>query len=375
MLLTVCEAAKAAWPQGQIRARLRPDEQGLALAEGIIPVIAAPDGVAGSVLNKWNNLRTTLRAGALWDVGGYQFGDRWGSGVARRRLRLVHAFRRLGKPSIFFPQAWGPFEDQTVAEATRHLLDECRVAYARDLESVRWLETICGGTHPCVRFAHDVAWAFRGGSPDDGRQVVDRVFGSRFTDRPVICITPNLRMHEKQADQEHGSPYVGLLERVCRMLLARQDIRVLLVGHEIRRVPSRADDRSVCRTLLTHFQRSDAIAMVDDYLSAREVKAVIGACAAYIGSRYHGTIAALSQGINCAVAGWSHKYDQLMAEFSLQEQIFSDTTEPDALERIVHGVVDRRGELRGPIEHRAAELRTSAEGVLEEVTGSARLRV
>ena len=70
-------------------------------------------------------------------------------------------------------------------------------------------------------------------------------------------------------------------------------------------------------------------------LSAAQVKSVIGSCDILLSSRYHALIAALSQQVPAVAIGWSHKYDELMAEVGLIANIISSSAaKQDALNQV-----------------------------------------
>ena len=59
-----------------------------------------------------------------------------------------------------------------------------------------------------------------------------------------------------------------------------------------------------------------------------KIKGILGTCTGTIGSRYHGLVSALSQGVPSLATGWSHKYRELFDDYGFPEGMI-DITSPD----------------------------------------------
>jgi colanic acid/amylovoran biosynthesis protein len=59
--------------------------------------------------------------------------------------------------------------------------------------------------------------------------------------------------------------------------------------------------------------------LVLDNLDAPTAKAVISQGHLVISSRYHGVVSALSQGVPALCTSWSHKYQELLAEYKMAD--------------------------------------------------------
>ena len=81
------------------------------------------------------------------------------------------------------------------------------------------------------------------------------------------------------------------------------------------------DDLAVCKEIAKKLDQDNGYEIVEEEMSARHMKALIGKSYMAIGSRYHFLIAALSSGVASMALGWSHKYKEVFQEFNIEEYV------------------------------------------------------
>jgi colanic acid/amylovoran biosynthesis protein len=102
--------------------------------------------------------------------------------------------------------------------------------------------------------------------------------------------------------REHYLPFL----RTCIGEVRRRGLEPCLLLHEGERdVELAGRIREGLGEPIRVVQRADPL----------ELKAIIGACDFVVGSRYHGLVSALSQGVPAIGAAWSHKYRYLFEDF------------------------------------------------------------
>jgi len=327
-----------------------------------------PTGVVSRLRSKIQTLRIYYKSSAFIDVGGYQFGDPWGEKSARK---MAHAFSRrakFGNLIFFMPQAWGPFSSPAMCDAIQSVVNTATLCYVRDKTSMAAVAELVGKEHPRIRFAHDIAWNFQGAEPLVGRQLIREAGLVKGENSVTVCVTPNMRVYERNHGVGYDNEYVIFLRELITYLCRSHGARIVLMGHELRADNrNKRDDRYLCNLLVESTDRSLSIAHVDRFLTAAQIKAVIGNCDLLLSSRYHALIAALSQGIPVMAIGWSHKYDELLAEAGLAQNLISVTKSEDKVYRKIDIIMERLPELAATVRARIPEFKNSGREALDEV--------
>jgi hypothetical protein len=265
------------------------------------------------------------------DASGYAYGDPWGPARVWRMAHLAGYWREAERPLLVLPQAFGPFQDNRVADACRAYLNNARIIFARDQESLTNLQQLqLDG--PKVDLA-----------PDFTLSDVSAV-GHLDSSKQKVALIPNTRFIDV-AGQGHA--YIDFLLRVSE--------KVMLSGFELEIVLFEAMDAVVGEELSTRLgcklRGGQGAPCQEEVLS--EYKFAI--C-----SRYHSIAAALARGVPALAISWSHKYYGLMRDYGIEEFCFETHQEP-ALFTAIANMKERLDEIRSRIavRRRAIERQTT----------------
>ncbi len=241
------------------------------------------------------------------DASGYGYGDPWGANTANERLgSRIAIWRSLGKPVILLPQTFGPFQDSAMKAEMAKILKHASLAYARDQNSLKALKSIDPGSS-AIRRGQDFTGLVPG-RPFDGMEAI----------RGAIGIIPNHKMEKSTG----ADAYVDYLTTVATSL-TRSGHQVVLILHEGEK------DRRICERIRTASGAAIPIIIRED---PREIKMAIGCCSALLTSRFHGLASALFQGVPAIATSWSHKYEELAAEFGVAEYVLQQLDAPATIQ-------------------------------------------
>jgi len=309
---------------------------------------------------------------ALVDVRGYAYGDVWGLSPFGKVKTLVDYCGANRKPAVFMPQAWGGFEKEETGQAVRDILrgETCRF-YCRDAASAHSLESALGLAEGAMDTHPDIAFLFDQGNAAQGQRVLESMgYGQA---RPIVAITPSLRVYERSSGRDVGNEYLRALAELARHCIDRHGLDIVLHANEARRLVAGNDDRHLCRLLAAAVDRPGRCFHTDAVLSAADARVLLGCAELVVGSRYHCFVFALSQGIPCLGISWSHKYGELFRDVGLGECVveMQNLDAADLCERFDRAWAARE-ELSRSIRERVEEYRSRLTDLFDSVAADIR---
>jgi polysaccharide pyruvyl transferase WcaK-like protein len=276
------------------------------------------------------------------DASGFAFSDQWGPERASRLLNKMNTPKRRHQPLILLPQALGPFTDPVVLRTTKSLFDRASLVFARDQASYEAASALIDKSK--LRLFPDFTV---GVSP---RLPSDSALPEQFT-----AIIPNIHMLDMTKSAEE---YLRFLCHAVKELQAR-NLNPHFVLHDAR------EDRQVIKAVE---DRGHSIPVLQDP-DPRVLKGILGKADFVIGSRFHGLVSSLSQGVPCIGAGWSHKYPELFKDFDCADLLVADLGNVAILDALLASLADpnNRKERRSRVLEAARRIKTRTGEMWTEV--------
>ena len=279
------------------------------------------------------------------DAAGFSYSDQWGD---RSSLELAHSavrWRKQGTKVILMPQAFGPYTGTRIRRAIRRAVDNIDLIMPREKTSYDHLTEVTG-ERPHIRQYPDFTNLIEGVIPD-------------YFDRSQheFCLVPNYRMLDKTGDSR-GNAYIPFMVRCAKYVKAKGAKPFILV-HEGEK------DRWLAEQI-SEGAGGLPVLVEDDPL---KIKGILGASFATIGSRFHGLVSALSQGVPSLATGWSHKYQELFRDYGFPEGVLSVDDADSELAEKIDRLVDERAnrELAESLQKESAQLKSRSEAMWGEV--------
>lgn len=315
--------------------------------------------------------------GALQDAlvagdirGGDSFSDMYG--MKRFILGFLTAATVLlvKGTMVQFPQTYGPYKSRLARWMARLLLRRSAIVMARDEHSRRVAQGLLGPGREVV-LTPDVAFYLEPVppakvefSPAAGGSSADKVIGVNVNGLMYFGGYTRKNMFGLKLD------YPVFLRRLLETLLREQAGQIWLVPHTFAPEGSVESDphasQLVWESLPDSLRRRVGI-VAGDY-DAHEIKAVIGRCDVFFGSRMHACIAALSQGVPCAGVAYSMKFQGVFETVGMGDWVIDarETTVEEAVARAM-ALFRARDDVRGELGLRAGQARARLSEAFLEV--------
>ena len=288
----------------------------------------------------------------ILDAGGFQFGDQWAKGYSKESNMALYnyykSYKKRGCKIIFLPQAFGPFEHPLSKERMEIVYEHADLIYARDNTSYKYLHQLFG-IQDKIKLAPDFTSLV---VPDIPLKLYTKV-------KDGICLIPNARMIDK-TDAEISKTYFDYLINIVDFVIERNE-KLILLNHE------GVTDWKLIQDIQNSFPNRDEQIIAINNLNAFDVKAVIGASKLVITSRFHGLVSGLNQQVPSLCTSWNHKYEELLADYGVPNNILSTTNKNHYLPKIENAL--QNPESFKPKSELISELKQKTQLMWNEVLG------
>lgn len=273
------------------------------------------------------------------DAAGFSYSDQWGVNSSRELAASSARWKKNGAKLVLLPQALGPYNNDNIEKYVKKWVANTDLIFARESDSYRYLTETVGNQNK-IKLFPDFTNLVKGTLPQDYDSSDKRV-----------AIVPNYRMVDKTSKEE-GEAYLPFLIRCARHLVDRGAKPFLLI-HE------GANDQMLAEKVSEAVGGMPILKETDPL----HIKGILGTCDATVGSRFHGLVSALSQGVPSLATGWSHKYQRLFEDYDFSEGLVSVTDSDDVLKEKIGYILssDSAATLRKKLNERSAELKRLSE--------------
>jgi colanic acid/amylovoran biosynthesis protein len=250
------------------------------------------------------------------DVAGFSYSDQWGTGSSEELARSSIRWRRNGTKVILMPQALGPYKHPANQKSVKEWVKNTDLIFAREEDSYKYLTEIVGKQEK-IKICPDFTNLIEGTLPPNYDPSNKR-----------IALVPNYRMIDKTSKQESDA-YLPFMIK-CAQYLVNHGAKPFILIHEGANDQMLADKISDAAGGIPIIKETDPL----------HIKGILGTCDATIGSRFHGLVSALSQGVPSLATGWSHKYIRLFEDYKLNDGIVTVMDSDDAIYKKINNLLN-----------------------------------
>ncbi len=275
------------------------------------------------------------------EASGFAYGDQWPLQFLQNTAKEVRRCHLANKPFIFMPQAFGPFTSAASKAAMATIIEYASLIFVRDVESMAHLQSCVAQLPSHVHLSCDFTIGLKPSPPITTPALAAGEMNSRYA-----VLIPNHKIvskyHHQTAEADHQN-YVESFAAAADFLLL-QGIEVYLLNHE------GVQDQQICQEI-AQLSKAKLLAIADPL----DLKRFIGQAELVVSSRFHGAINALSQGVPCIATSWSHKYQQMMADFAVADYCL-ETVTPQIICQKLTQLLQQHTELKTVINHSTSAL-------------------
>ena len=280
------------------------------------------------------------------DAAGFRYGDQFRSGNCVELAHSCKRWKKHGVKIILLPQALGPFDRRKTKNAIKEVADCADLIFARENESYENITNVVG-ERPNIKLAPDFTNLLEGIVPEWHDEK-----------KHQFCIVPNYRMMDKTC-KKVSEAYLLFLIKTAAYLIQNK-IKPFFLIHE------GSDDYELAKRV--NQEVGDVLEIIQES-DPLKIKGALGSCIATIGSRYHGLVSALSQGVPCLATSWTHKYKLLLDDYGFSDGMITLPCSDEDLYQKLDVIINSksRKEIASTIKNKSIHLKRKTENMWKTV--------
>jgi len=282
------------------------------------------------------------------DAAGFSYSDEWGARSSQELANSCRRWKKNGTTVILLPQAFGPFEGLRIQKYIKKAIDNTDLVFARERVSYEYIVGVVGKLTKLKM------------APDFTNLIEGRLPKNFDTESNRFCLVPNYRMVDKTTKAQ-SEAYLPFMIKCAKYLLEKGQKPFVLV-HE------GANDQMLAVEMN---KALDGCLPIVNETNPLGIKGILGASEGTIGSRFHGLVSALSQGVPALGTGWSHKYQALFGDYGFSEGLLDVSCSEQALYEKLDMVIEpnSKDEIKARIQLNSRELKAQSERMWGDVLG------
>ncbi|WP_448213053.1 polysaccharide pyruvyl transferase family protein [Colwellia sp. MEBiC06753] len=276
-----------------------------------------PQSIRNSLKNNFG-IVTEPDVDVILDASGFAYGDQWSYLPLKQISSIANRLRKKDKRYIVLPQALGPFTSLKLKTAATEFFEAASIVFARDTSSFKHVKN-------CSKLANVIQ------APDFTNLLKPELPEAYNHLTGKVAIIPNSKiLSQKNPDKYWRESYVMFLVMLVQKAQEKGE-QVFLLNHE------GASDQLICDEINNALINEVQIVTPENSL---DVKAIIGHCRWVFSSRFHGCVSAFSQAVPCLATSWSHKYQELFADYQQEKWLVTQQYSSEKLTRFLSDFID-----------------------------------
>lgn len=272
----------------------------------------------------------------------------------------------LGVPVVKLSQGLGKFQGRLNRTVGKRMLKRCAKVFARGAKSLEMVRNL--GIDVETEESSDIAFSYEDRfsltdeNPDYEREVCDRLQAARDANQRVLTLSVSAVVSAKC--KKAGIDYEHEVAQVARHFL-REGCVVLLLPNATRQDTPSTHNNDLpivedVRSRVVGDEASELVAVTED-LNTASLRRVLAKADYLVASRFHAMVAGLCLGIPTMVIGWGHKYAEVLAQFSIDDQAYDySTLDHASLIEKIQGFIERAPQLQRRILENLPAVRESS---------------